>query len=466
MTSVASREEFQEPLSGATPVGEALAAANSAAGAFWSWKSIGEADRLDLIDAMADALSNARGHLTEASANEIGIAPSWSEFNIDIACNMILQAKKLIPAMRDQEFEKKDGVRSIIKREPVGVVLGFAPWNAPVILAVRAMVAPLACGNSVVLKASEHCPQTHRLVAEVLAGAGLPKGVVNVVTNRAEDSDAVTRALIAHPAIRRINFTGSTRVGRSIAAYAAEHLKRCLLELSGKAPLLVLEDADLDQAADAAALGAFFNQGQVCMSTERIIVVDSIADAFIAKLLDRTRNLRAADPRIETTSLGTLLNADAAQRVRGLIDDAVSRGAHLLIGGETDGAVMQPAIVDRVSANMRLYHEESFGPVASVLRVADEEDAISVANDTEFGLSASVYTRDQERGMRVADRIESGICHINGPTVSDDPDMPFGGLKSSGYGRFGGLAALDEFTELRWIAKHDGPVHSHFDKSN
>lgn len=444
------------------PVDTHSQALNRAAAAFWSWRGLPDAERIALFHAMAEAIGAARARLVEAAADEIGIAPAWTDFNVDIARRVLVQAAALVPARRDTELPGRDGVQSVLRRDPVGVVLGFAPWNAPIALAVRAMAAPLACGNTVVLKASEHCPETHRLVAEILTGAGLPEGVANVVTNRPEDSEAVTRALIAHPAVRRINFTGSTRVGRMVAVMAAEHLKKCLLELSGKAPMIVLEDADLDRAADAAVMGAFFNQGQICMSTERIIVVDAVADAFVERLVARTRRLRAADPRDGAAPLGALINAAAALRVRGLIDDALARGARLLIGGDFEGAVMQPAILDRVSADMRLYHEESFGPVASVLRVADADDAVSIANDTEFGLSSAVFTADAARGAAIADRLETGICHINGPTVFDDPDMPFGGMKASGYGRFGGLAALDEFTELRWIARHSGPLHTPF----
>jgi acyl-CoA reductase-like NAD-dependent aldehyde dehydrogenase len=250
-------------------------------------------------------------------------------------------------------------------------------------------------------------------------------------------------------------------VGRQVAVTAAQHLKRCVLELSGKAALIVLEDADLDAAVAAAAHGAFFNQGQICMSTERIILLDAIADAFVEKLVARTRDLRAADPQREAAPLGTLIHAAAAERVAALIRDAQDKGATLLIGGRVEGAVMQPAVIDHVAANMAIYHEESFGPVASILRVRDEEEALSIANDTEYGLASAIFSRDTDRALAMAARLETGICHINGSTVYDDPAMPFGGMKASGYGRFGGDTALDEFTELRWIALHPkGARHS------
>lgn len=404
---------------------------------------------------MADALDAERDLLVETAAKEVGASPQWTDFNISIAKQTLRQAYDLIPLMADQTVEHEDGRTSTLRRQPVGVVLGFAPWNAPIILAVRAIAAPIACGNTVVLKASEHCPRTHQLLVDLFKRAGLPEHVVNVVTNEREDSLDVTKTLIRHPAVRRINFTGSSRAGQIVAVEAAQVLKRCLLELSGKAPLIVLEDADLDAAAAAAMTGAFFNQGQVCMSTERIIVLEAIADEFVARLVERTAKLRAADPSMTVESLGRLINVDAVKRVTGLIEDAIAKGAKLKLGGDVEGAVMQPVVIDHMTPQMRIYGEESFGPVASIIRVRNDEEAISVANDTEFGLASAVFSQDVDRCASIADRLETGICQINGPTVFDDPTMPFGGMKSSGYGRFGGTAALDEFTEIRWVSQHN-----------
>lgn len=429
-------------------------AANHAARAFWAWSTTAAKDRADLLAAMADSLETGRAKLTECAADEVGAAPQWIDFNIKIAQDILLQARDLIPLMADKKVQHGDARTSVLRRQAVGVVLGFAPWNAPVTLAARALAAPIACGNTVVLKASEHCPNTHRMVVDLFSGCGLPKNVVSVVTNEAKDSLNVARTLIQHPTVRRINFTGSTRVGQIVAVEAAQVLKRCVLELSGKSPLIVLDDANLDAAAAAAMTGAFFNQGQVCMSTERIIVMEDVANAFVEKLAQKTAGLSASDPKIGTAPLGRLINADAAARVAGLVADAVAHGATLKIGGEVAGEVMQPAVLDHVTPSMRIYREESFGPVASVIRVRDEEEAISVANDTEFGLAAAVFGNDFERCYAIADRLETGICQINGPTVFDDPSMPFGGMKSSGYGRFGGTAALDEFTEIRWLSQH------------
>jgi vanillin dehydrogenase len=266
--------------------------------------------------------------------------------------------------------------------------------------------------------------------------------------------------LISNPAVRRVNFTGSTKVGRVIAKLAAEHLKPVLLELGGKAPLVVLDDADLDQAVDAAAFGAFMNQGQICMSTERVIVDQKIADAFVAKLAAKASTLPAGDPR-EHVVLGSLVDLAPAERMDALIKDATGKGAKIVAGGKRNGTVVEATLLDHVTSEMKIYSEESFGPVKSIIRVAGVDEAVRVANDTEYGLSAAIFGRDVFRALTIAKRIQSGICHINGPTVADEAQMPFGGTKASGYGRFGGKAVINEFTELRWITI-EGPQHYPF----
>jgi acyl-CoA reductase-like NAD-dependent aldehyde dehydrogenase len=326
-----------------------------------------------------------------------------------------------------------------------------------VILGVRAIAAPLACGNTIVLKGSEICPHVHRLIGEACRDARLGEGVVNVVSNAPADASRIVEALIAHPTVRRVNFTGSTRVGRQVAELAARHLKPALLELGGKAPLIVLDDADLDEAVAAAAFGAFMNQGQICMSTERLIVDESVADEFAAKVAAKAATLVAGDPRKGRTPLGALVGFDAVERVLGLVRDAVAKGARLIAGGAANGVLMDATVLDNVTPAMRIYAEESFGPVAAIIRVGGLEEAVRVANDSEYGLAAAVFGRDLNRALSVARRLETGICHINGPTVHDEAQMPFGGVKASGYGRFGGAAAIHEFTELRWITIGTGP---------
>jgi benzaldehyde dehydrogenase (NAD) len=347
-------------------------------------------------------------------------------------------------------------------RQAAGVVLGMAPWNAPVILGVRAVAMPLACGNTVVLKGSELCPATHGLIVEAFLEAGFPKGVVNYVTNAPSDAASVVEAMIAHPAVRRVNFTGSTRVGRIVAGVAAKYLKPAVLELGGKAPVLVLDDADLDAAVNGVAFGAFANSGQICMSTERIVVDQSIADSFVEKLAAKAGKLPLGDPRKGPVVLGSVVDMATVHRCNALIDDALAKGAKLVCGGKAENTLMPATLLDFVTPEMAIYSEESFGPVKPIVRVNGEEAAIATANDNAYGLSSAVFTRDTARGLRVAARIQSGICHINGPTVHDEAQMPFGGVKDSGIGRFGGRAGVAEFTDLRWVTLQTTPRHYPF----
>lgn len=435
-------------------------AADAAQRAFPTWSRTGPNERRALLLRAADILSQRTSDFVEAMGRETGSTAPWAGFNCFLAANMLREAASLTTHITGEVIPSdRPGCLALAVRQPAGVVLGIAPWNAPVILGVRAIATPLSCGNTVVLKASEMCPQTHRLIGEVMREAGFPAGVVNVVTNAPDDAADVVGALIAHPAVRRINFTGSTRVGRIIAETAARHLKPVLLELGGKAPLVVLDDADLDQAVAAAAFGAYMNQGQICMSTERIIVQESIAGAFVEKFRAKTSTLKAGDPREGAAPLGSVVDPGAAEYIRALIDDATAKGATLHQAAEPQGTILSAAFLDNVTPNMRIYSDESFGPITTIVRVKDDEEAVRIANDTQYGLTSAVFSRDIPRALEVAKRIESGMCHVNGPTVHDEAQMPFGGTKSSGYGRFGGKAAIAEFTELRWITIDSQPVH-------
>ncbi len=435
---------------------DAKEAANAAAAAFPAWSRTDPRERSEILLKAADLVEARSDDFVAAMIDEIGSARPWAQFNCRLAAEILRQSAGQTE-FGNLETSPTDGngVQSVLQRQPVGVVLGIAPWNAPVVLGFRAVAAPLACGNTVVFKASELCPKTHSLVVEILGEAGLPAGAANLVLHAPDDAEKIVETLVAHAAVRRVNFTGSTRVGRMVAGTCATHLKRCLLELSGKAPLIVLDDADIDAAVAAAAFGAFFNQGQICISTERIIVDRSIADVFVEKLIAKTDTLAAGDPSTGDFPLGSMISASAALRVRALIEDAVGKGAMLVSGGEVADTIMQPTVLDHVDSSMQIYREESFGPVAAVIRAHGEDEAVSIANDTEFGLSSAVFGGDLTRAKSVADRLETGVCHINGPTVYDDPRMPFGGCKASGYGRFGGEAGVREFTELRWLSIHE-----------
>ncbi len=441
----------------AASVADAIAAVDAAQAAFPAWAAMGPSERRAKLLKAADLIDARAAEFSELMTAECGAIGPWGHFNSHFAAGLMREAAAMTTQIAGEVIPSdKPNSLAMAIRQPVGVVLGIAPWNAPVILGVRAIAMPLACGNTVVLKASEMCPGTHALIGTIMRAADLPPGVVNVVTNAPADAAKVVETLIAHPAVRRVNFTGSTRVGRIVAETAARYLKPVLLELGGKAPMVILDDADLDEAVKAAAFGCFANMGQICMSTERLIVDEKVADAFVEKFAAKAKALPHGDPRGHVI-LGSLVTSEAATRNKALLDDAVAKGAKVVAGGEFNGTVVSATVLDRVTSAMRIYTEESFGPVKPVIRVKDTEEAIRVANDTEYGLSAAVFGKDIARALGVAKRIQSGICHINAPTVHDEGQMPFGGTKASGYGRFGGKAAIDEFTELRWITIQTGP---------
>lgn len=450
----------------AATVEDARAAVDAAAAAFPAWAALGPGARRSLLIKASREIEARADAFADAMANETGASRMWAGFNVHLAADMLLEAAALTTQVGGEVIPSDvPGSLAMGLRLPAGVVLGIAPWNAPVILGIRAIAVPLACGNTVVLKGSELCPATHSLIASALQAAGLPPGVVNFVTNAPTDAAVVVQAIIAHPAVRRVNFTGSTHVGRIIAQVCAKYLKPVVLELGGKAPLLVLDDADLDAAVEGAAFGAFANSGQICMSTERIIVDESIADEFVARFAAKAAGLSIGDPR-DTSSgpkvLGAVVDQTTVDRCNALIDDALEKGATLVCGGKADSLVMHATVLDHVTSKMRIYSEESFGPVKPVVRVRGIEAAIACANDNAFGLSAAVFGRDTARAWQVAQKIQSGICHVNGPTVHDEAQMPFGGVKDSGYGRFGGKAGIDAFTELRWMTIQTTPRHYPF----
>jgi vanillin dehydrogenase len=431
---------------------DACAAVEAAHAAFAEWSRSTPRQRREILLKAAELLLSRGEEIAGVMTEETGGVFGWGMFNVDLAAGMLREAAAQAYGLVGEVIPSDvPGKLAMAVRQPAGVVVAIAPWNAPVILSTRAVATPIAYANTVVLKASEICPRTHAAVVGALIDAGLPDGVINLITNDPADAAEVVDALIAHPATRRINFTGSTKVGRIIAETAGRHLKRVLLELGGKAPMVVLADADLERAAAAASFGAFFHQGQICMSTERIVADRAVADSLAEKLAQRAGSLPVGDPREPGTAIGPLVNEAAVERVTALVQDAVSKGAKALSGGEPDGQCFPPTVLAGVTPEMRVYAEESFGPVVTVIPAEGPDDAVRIANDTEYGLSAAVFSQNVPAALELAQRIESGICHINDTTVQDEPQMPFGGVKASGWGRFGGRAALEEFTELRWI---------------
>lgn len=437
-------------------------AVEAAAAAFPNWSATSPGTRRARMFQAAERLLEASEAIVATMVKETGAAKSWAAFNVKLGCDLLREAGAMTTQLTGDVIpSEKAGCLSIASREPWGVCVGMAPWNAPIVLFVRAFAMAVACGNTVVVKSSELCPATHYLITKAVSEGVFPPGVLNLISHASEDAPEVVQSLIAHSAVRHINFTGSSHIGRIIAKQAGELLKPVLLELGGKSPILVLEDANIDDAVNAAIFGSFMHQGQICMATGRVIVVDKIADAFIERFAKRALGLEAGDPN-GGAALGAMISEASVERVDKLINDAVAKGAQRKSGGMKKGAVMDATVLDHVTPEMDIYRAEAFGPIAPVIRVRDDEEAIRVANDTEYGLSAAVFSQDISRALTVSRRIESGICHINGPTIQDEAQIPFGGVKSSGYGRFGGRGGVEAFTYSRWITIETKEPHYPF----
>ncbi|MFE2543589.1 aldehyde dehydrogenase family protein [Actinacidiphila glaucinigra] len=440
-------------------------AVDAAEAAFPQWAALSPFARRRIFLTAADLLEARTEQAAEIMALEAGGTRPWAYFNVGLAANILREVAAAVTAPRGEVLSaQEEGVLGMAVREPVGVVGAFAPWNAPIILGVRAVAAPLAAGNTVVVKPSEDAPVACGLfVADVLREAGLPDGVLNVVTNAREDAAEVAEALIADPRVRMVNFTGSTEVGRIIGTHAARHLKPAVLELGGKNAILVLDDADVDYAVDAAVFGVFLNSGQICMSGDRILVHESLAEEFTAKFAAKVGTLPSGDPSHPHTVIGPLVSGASAQRVAALVRDAVAKGATVLAGGgEPDGAVHPATVLQGVPKDAEIYYGEAFGPVVTVAPFADDDEAVALANDTDHGLTAGVITENGTHGLAVARRLRTGIVHINDQSVADEPQAPFGGFKASGYGRFGGRWGLEAFSNTRWVTLATQQAHYPF----
>ena len=437
---------------------DAAAAVAAAAGAAPAWAQSLPAERQRIFLAAADILEARREEVVSWLARETGCTFGFGMFQMGFVPGLFRQAAALAYAPLGTVIPSDHpGTLAMGIRKPVGVVGAIAPWNAALILSARSIAAPLALGNTVVLKPSEWSPYVGGLLwGEIFTEAGLPAGVLNIVTHAPGEAGPIGDELVENAAVRRINFTGSTATGRRLAEAAGRQLKRVVLELGGYNPLVVLADADLDYAVNAAAFGAFLHQGQICMSARRIIVERPLADEFTSRLAAKTAGLKTGDPKEMDTIIGPLINEGALATVKQRVDDAVAAGARVLAGGEAVGSCFQATLVADVPADSDLARLETFGPVAAIEVVDSPEAAIDRANATSYGLSSGIITSDPDRGFALAQKLEVGIVHVNDQPVGDEPQMPFGGVKDSGFGRFGGHAVLEEFTELRWITVQSG----------
>ena len=444
-------------------------AADAAEAAFPSWSKMGAFERREIFLRAADVMAERREEAIATLAGETGASRLFSQFNVALCIQVLREAAAAVTRPMGELLPSSIAdTYSIAQRVPFGVVGAISPWNAPLVLGIRSIAIPLAVGNTVVMKPSEDAPITcGLLLADVLTEAGLPPGALNVVTNDLADAGDVVAALIAEPRVRVVNFTGSTNVGRIIGVQAAQHLKPAVLELGGKNPLLVLEDADLDLALDAAVFGAFMNSGQICMCTDRIIIHNSLVEAFVPRYVERVNALPVGDPADPATIVGPLINRRGAQRVSALVKDASAKGANLLTGdgaiGGPNETLVRPVVLSDVTPDMDIYASEIFGPAVVIHPVESTDAAIELANDTDYGLTGGVISRDLNAALDVVSRVRSGIIHINEQGILDEPMAPFGGVKNSGYGKFGGTAGIESFTEQRWITiQHTGRPHYPF----
>ena len=437
---------------------DAKRAVAAAAEAFPAWSKTSPEERQRLFLRAADVLESRGDEVVGLLARETGCTFGFGMFQLHFVPGLLRQAAgaayqpigEVIPS-------DVPGSIALGIRQPVGVVGAIAPWNAALILSARSITAPIVYGNTVVMKPSEWSPIAGGLIlGEIFAEAGFPDGVLNIVTHAPGEAAPIGDELVENPAVRRINFTGSTATGRKLAEAAGRNLKRVLLELGGYNPLIVLEDADVDYAVDASSFAAFLHQGQICMSARKIVVERAVADEFVEKLVAKTGGLKVGDPKEQDTIIGPLINEQALQTVRERVDEAVAKGAKVLVGGNVEGPAVQPTLLADVPAHSDFANKETFGPVVAIEVVDSADEAVDRANATGYGLAAGIITRDNDKGFALAQKLESGIVHVNDQPVGDEPQMPFGGVKDSGWGRFGGRAAMDEFTELRWVTIQSG----------
>ena len=437
---------------------DARRAVAAAAEAFPAWSRTPPAERQRIFLKAADVLEGRSDEVGSWLTRETGCTFGFSMFQLHFVAGLFRQAAAIGYLPLGQVIPSDTGAFAMGIRRPVGVVGAIAPWNAALILSARSIAAPIALANTAVLKPSEFSPYVGGLLwAEIFAEAGLPAGVLNVVTHGPGDAGPIGDELVENPHVRVINFTGSTATGRRLAEAAGRNLKRLVLELGGYNPLIVLADADLEYAVNATAFGAFLHQGQICMSARRIIVERPVADEFVARLAEKTKGLKVGDPKEQDTIIGPLISESALDTVRTRVEDAVEKGARVLAGGGSQGACFEPTLLADVPEESDFAKYETFGPVAAVEVVDSADEAVERANATSYGLSSGILTSDADRGIALAQRIEAGIVHVNDQPVGDEPQMPFGGVKESGWGRFGGTAAVDEFTTLHWITVQSGP---------
>lgn len=450
VTNPLNDELVAEVAAGTAAYAERAVAA--AAAAFPAWAGLAPGTRQTLFLRAADIVERRTESLVELMAREGGASRAFSTFQIRLSAAMLRQAAGwgYLP-QGEVILSDTPGRTAAVTRKPLGVVAGFTPWNGAFYLAWRTFLLPMAFGNTTVIKPSELAPISSGLIhAEILEEAGFPAGTFNVVTNAPGDAAEIAGVFFESPAVRVINFTGSDRTARILAARAGRALKRMVLELGGFNPAIILDDADLEEAVRAVTFGAFLHQGQVCMNTRKVYVARSIHDRFVAALKTRVESLPIGDPTNPEVIIGPLIDDRAVQQITDRVQDALDRGAVLVTGGRAEGRLYPPTILTDVPADAvcTTGTDETFGPLLVIEAFDDPEAALAAAQDTPYGLTASIMTGDRARGLALADRFDSGIVHVNGPTMASEAALPVGGVKNSGWGR-SGYYSIEDFTERR-----------------
>ncbi len=428
-------------------------AIDAAAEAFPAWAAISPSQKQMYLLRAAEIVEKRKQEFAQILAEEAGACISFAMFQISLCSEIMRYAAsqvhnvmgKILPPELPGEF-------SIVLCQPVGVVAGITPWNGPFVLSANTICAPIAYGNTVVLKPSAESPVSGGIIfAQIFEEAGFPKGILNVVTNGPGRSGEIGDEFVTNRLVKRIAFTGSTEVGKELAEKAGRHLKKTVLELGGNDPLIILNDADIDYAVNAATFGRFLHQGQICMNSKRIIIEKTIAHEFIDKFVKKASALKIGDPINADTVIGPLINTRQLKLLSSQVEKAIQEGAKLLCGGKYRDLCYYPTVLSDITEDMEIFHQETFGPVASVIVVEDSDEAVRVANNSTYGLSSGVITRDFKKGLEIAERLEAGVTHVNDSSVGHEVHAPMGGLKESGWGK-SGMGAMEEYTETRWVS--------------
>ncbi|KAK6526748.1 hypothetical protein TWF281_009951 [Arthrobotrys megalospora] len=448
----------------ATPssINEAILAASQT---FASWSKTPFSDRISVFSKAADILESKSDEVQYYFEKEIGAAEAWSSFNLNFCVGALRGIGDVLEdTLQTEVIKGKDGMKGIVNKTPYGVVGAIAPWNAPLILGLRGILAPIAAGNTVVMLAAPLAPMTQHFLGQLLHTAGLPAGVLNILPAPPAPADAAeaVETLVKHTAVRFLNFTGSTSVGRKINEVAGKYGKPVTMELGGKCVALALKNADLDKLAQELVVGAYLNSGQICMSTELALIPTALNPLLIEKLTSIT-------PKIFPPSTLPLITHSSKQRVLNLLTDAVQKGAVIYTAaGQQDiqdalieklaedaNSSLPPLFLGKVTKEMEIYHTETFAPVFCIIEYDGDnvDEAVKMTNELEFGLSVSIFSTDEDDAIKIAGEIESGAVHINHMTVYDNPSFPHGGVKASGYGRFGGKWGIEEFTYIKTITR-------------